>query len=367
MPSLYDTHAGQLMGSFLQRIATGPEMSKDLSLEDARTGMSLILDGRVHPVQAAVFLIALRMKRESEDENRGILEAIRQSTQFVIAEVDDLIDLADPYDGFLRHLPASPFLPAVLAACGVPAITHGVKAIGPKYGVTHHLILSAAGLDVTISPAQAARRIADPDIGWSYVDQHEYNPALYNLVELRNLIIKRPCITTIEVMSGPVRAAGQTHLVTGYVHNGYKSIYIDLARQAGYYSALIIRGVEGGITPLLSKEVNCVSYFATEVEHEFVLDPSDIELNSELKAVPLPALDENPAQDDEARKNLARAAAQQGLKALQGHQGLTRDSLVYAASAYLLHLRRFSTLTSASRQVRTVLDNGKALAHFQGG
>ena len=75
------------MGSFLQRIATGPEMSKDLSLEDARTGMSLILDGRVHPVQAAVFLIALRMKRESEDENRGVLEAIRQSTQFVIAEV----------------------------------------------------------------------------------------------------------------------------------------------------------------------------------------------------------------------------------------------------------------------------------------
>ena len=103
------------------------------------------------------------------------------------------------------------------------------------------------------------------------------------------------------------------------------------------------------------------------MEHEFVLDPSDIELNSELKAAPLPALDENPAQDDEARKILARAAAQQGLKALQGHQGLTRDSLVYAASAYLLHLGRFSTLTSASRQVRTVLDNGKALAHFQGG
>ena len=49
------------MRQFLQQIATGPTLSKDLSVTDARLGMEYILDGRADEVQAAIFLIALRM------------------------------------------------------------------------------------------------------------------------------------------------------------------------------------------------------------------------------------------------------------------------------------------------------------------
>ena len=86
--------------------------------------MRLILEGRIEPVQAGIFLIALRMKRETDDENKGILEALRDVTRAVTAPVDTLVDIADPYDGFRRSLPMSPLLPAVLAACGVPVISH---------------------------------------------------------------------------------------------------------------------------------------------------------------------------------------------------------------------------------------------------
>ncbi|MGH8621099.1 MAG: hypothetical protein ACRET3_03080, partial [Burkholderiales bacterium] len=54
-----------LMRSIIQRIATGPELSKDITREEARAGMQLVLEGRVDPVQAGIFLIALRMKRET--------------------------------------------------------------------------------------------------------------------------------------------------------------------------------------------------------------------------------------------------------------------------------------------------------------
>ena len=47
------------MRAVLNRIATGPELSKDLSVDQAREAMGWILEGRVDPVQAAVFLIAL--------------------------------------------------------------------------------------------------------------------------------------------------------------------------------------------------------------------------------------------------------------------------------------------------------------------
>lgn len=363
--SSHEMDAGSLMRSYLQRIATGPEMSKDLSLEDARSGMELILTGKIHPVQAAVFLIALRMKRESDDENRGILEAIRNTTQFSIAQVDDLIDIADPYDGFARHLPASPFLPAVLAACGAPSVSHGIESIGPKYGVTHRQILSAAGVSVDITPQQAAARISDPGIGWAYVDQRYYNPALYGLAELRNLIVKRSCITTIEVMSGPVRAQGRTHLINGYVHTNYKRIYIDLARHAGYYSALIIKGIEGGIVPLLNKEANCISYNGNNTEKEFTLNPIDCGISSEVRAVPLPESVIQRDTDNIVSHKLAIEAAKEGLNALQGNEGLTRDSLVYAASACLTHINRFDSMTAAAGYVGKVIDSGKALTHFQ--
>ena len=132
-----------VMRSILQRIATGPTLSKDISGDEARAGMRFILEGQVDPVQAGVFLIALRMKRETDDEIRGVLQAIRDVTHSITAPVDEVVDIADPYDGFNRTLPASPFLPAVLAACGVAAVSHGVESMGPKYGVTHRQVLRA--------------------------------------------------------------------------------------------------------------------------------------------------------------------------------------------------------------------------------
>jgi anthranilate phosphoribosyltransferase len=195
------------MRSIIQRIATGPELSKDIALEEARLGMQAILDVEVDPVQAGIFLIALRMKRETDDEQRGVLDAVRDATQHVVADVDEVVDIADPYDGYNRCLPASPFLAPVLAECGVPAMSHGVDAVGPKFGVTHRHVLAAAGLPVDLSPTEAAARIADPAIGWSYLDQRAFAPKLHDLVGLRGTIVKRQVITTVEVLARPFTAA----------------------------------------------------------------------------------------------------------------------------------------------------------------
>ena len=53
------------MRSIIGRVATGPEYSKDLPFEEARAAMHYILNNQADPVQAGVYLIALRMKRET--------------------------------------------------------------------------------------------------------------------------------------------------------------------------------------------------------------------------------------------------------------------------------------------------------------
>jgi anthranilate phosphoribosyltransferase len=358
------------MRAYLQRIATGPELSKDLSCDETRAALRLILDRRVDPVQAGVFLIALRMKRESDDENRGVLKALIDCAEIATAATDDVVDIADPYDGYARGLPASPFLPAVLSACGLPSISHGVESVGPKFGVTHRQVLRAAGVNVDLSTPQAAACVANPDIGWAYVDQKNYCPKLHELVSLRRLIVKRPCLSTVEVLVGPIRGRAHTHLITGYVHKAYPRIYALLAREAGFDSALIVRGVEGGVIPSLQKPAKILYYQNSGEDRSMIADPAGIGIDQDTRAVPLPGEPDEHKSTNGAdvalrARALAHAAAKSGVDALKGMPGPMRDSLIYGAALCLVHTKRHESLDRAAHAARAVLDTGAAHERFQ--
>ena len=359
-----------LMRSIIQRVATGPELSKDIGLDEARRGMAAVLAGQVDPVQAAIFLIALRMKRETDDEVRGILDAVRDATRHAVAEVDEVVDLADPYDGFNRHLPAAPFLPALLAECGLRVVSHGLDAVGPKYGVTHRHVLAAAGLEVDLDPAAVAARLADPALGWGYVDQRAFCPALHDLVPFRSTIVKRQALTTVEVLARPVHGRRATHLVTGYVHKPYPRIYALLARHAGYASAVLVRGVEGGVVPSLRQAGRCFGYRLGGEEEAFDFDPAELGIAQPVRAVPLP--DDLPTTrrpgDDIAIANdvpaTAAAAAAAGRTALAGEPGPAYDSLLLGGALVLWQLGHAPTLAAAGERVRAALDSGRAVARL---
>ena len=150
VPAIADS---ALMRSVIQRVATGPELSKNISHDEAQSVMRAILEGSADPVQAAVFLIGLRMKRETDDEMKGVLDAILTNLDQVTSPVDQVVVMADPYNGFNRTLQASLGILPVLAACGVAAYSTGVEAVGPKYGVTHHTTLQALGGNPLMSAA----------------------------------------------------------------------------------------------------------------------------------------------------------------------------------------------------------------------
>ncbi len=364
------TDAQLQLRACIQKVATGPEYSKDLGLDEAREAMATILRGEADPVQTAILLIAMRMKRETDEENRGVLRALIDAADITTAEVDEVVDLADPYDGWSRGLPASPFLPAVLAACGLATVSHGLEAVGPKFGITHRKVLRAAGAPVDLDPATAAAHLADTNIGWSYVDQRAFCRPLHDLVPLRTTMVKRTVLTTVEVLLGPLRGRRRTHLITGYVHKAYPPIYASLAREAGFHSAAIIRGVEGGIIPSLQQEAKVFACHEGGEEQPRVIAPGDIGIQSETRATPLPADLPQAAAGDNRAMSLdsdaaAERAAENGLAALAGSPGPARDSLIYGGAIVLHHLGRAKDMVSAANLVRDVLDNGAAKARFQ--
>ncbi|MBT4922902.1 MAG: anthranilate phosphoribosyltransferase, partial [Candidatus Thioglobus sp.] len=133
----------ELMKSIIQRVATGPDLSKNIDFEEARDGMQAILRGEIDDVQSAIFLIALRMKRETMEENEGILAAILTESNKQEVSVEHLVDLGDPYSGYNRSIPISSFLPPLLAELGLPTVVHGLDSVSPKYGLTHRHINQA--------------------------------------------------------------------------------------------------------------------------------------------------------------------------------------------------------------------------------
>ena len=264
----------ELMKSVIQRIATGPELSKNISREEAKESMSLILNGDISDVRAAIFLIALRMKRETADENLGVHDAMIDSVETLNISTEHLVNIADPYDGFTRNVPSSAFILPVLAELGIPSISQGVETVGPKFGCTHHAIFKLHGLNINASHDEVAERVENKKVGWGYIDQKIFSPKLNNLMSLRTEIIKRPVVTTIEVLANPL-ISKKNHFITGYVHKPYPPIYLNLARNANFNTAIVIRGTEGGIIPSLRQKSNAHFYTSMKNEDEVSDDFED--------------------------------------------------------------------------------------------
>ncbi len=362
----------ELIHSVIQRVATGPELSKNISYDEARSMMNALLSGSIDPVQAAVFLIGLRMKRETDTELQGILDALYENTSQVAANCDEVVAFSDPFNGFNRTIPGSLAMLPVLAACGINGYLTGVDQVGPKYGVTHHLILQALGGNPLQTMQTVAERLSEPTIGWGYADQSVYCKPLYQLVDLRAKIVKRPALSTTEVMITPITGEAKTHLVSGYVHKPYRQIYAMLAKHRGLDSLLLIRGTEGGVIPSFRAKAHFVRYIDNKDAEEHDADLEPLQLFRSYRAEDIPdstpkALAPKYHGTQWDNKALAAYCGQQIINALNGEQGAAYDAAVLGTALTLWHAGKSPTLIEATTNARNAIASGEALERFNNG
>ena len=89
-------------------------------------------------------------------------------------------------------------------------------------------------------------------------------------------MVKRTVLTTIEVLVGPIRGKDKTHLLTGYVHAAYPPVYSDLAKVSGFDSAVLVKGVEGGVSPALRGDGKVFYYYDNSEMQETKFNPKKI-------------------------------------------------------------------------------------------
>ena len=197
--------ANERMQAYLQKIAAGPKMSKDLTRDEAEDALSLILNDEVSSERAAVFLIAARMKLETVEENIGYWQALHQTTIKQEIQFEKLVQVAEAFDGFERTPLFTFYTIPLLAAMDLPAYGHSALPLPPKFGITFEdLLVNHYG--VAADQTFEQRKTLIEQFGFGYLSTQQSHPKLDALKDLRTEIVKRPMLATMEKMLMPLTA-----------------------------------------------------------------------------------------------------------------------------------------------------------------
>ncbi len=230
------------MKGYLKKIAAGPRLSKDLTEEEAEDALALILDEKVSKIRAGVFLIAARMKLETVPENIGYWRALQSRVSPATVDLDQLLQIADPFDGFER-LPYFGFYAIpVIAQLGLPVYGHSALPLPPKFGITFEEIL-LNHYKVGDDRGELRRTLLEK-YQFSYLSTAHTLPQLEALRSLRIEIVKRPMLATLEKILLPLKAR-KNILATTYFHRGYEIALTEIGKLSQFDKVIIGNGMEG--------------------------------------------------------------------------------------------------------------------------
>ena len=230
------------MQSYLQKIAAGPKLSKDLTEEEAEDALSLILDGEVSEVRMGVFLIAARMKVETVPENIGYWRALQKKISPRKISLNNLLQIADPFDGFQRIPYFGFYAIPVLAELGLPTYGHSALPMPPKFGITFDDLL----VNHYQFPKSGNGRIKKIEkFKFGYLSTADTHPTLENLRSIRTEIVKRPMLATLEKILMPLQAESKNYLATTYFHRGYEVSLTEIGKLSEFDRVIVGNGMEG--------------------------------------------------------------------------------------------------------------------------
>jgi anthranilate phosphoribosyltransferase len=226
------------MRQFIAKIGKGQKASKDLTWEEAKQAMRLLIEGQASPAQVGAFLLAMRVKMESVTELAAFTAVAREyvpplplSAKFAVVDVPTYAGKQDTFH-------ASVGAAVVAAACGATILMHGSEGIPERPGTA--VALARLGVPTDLEPKRVAEELAAK--GLAYLDIALYHPPVARFLELRLELGVRSFFHPVAKLLNPARAASQ---VIGLTHPAYFEKMAEALKMLGGRRALIVGGVEG--------------------------------------------------------------------------------------------------------------------------
>jgi anthranilate phosphoribosyltransferase len=239
---------------YIHAVGTGVKGNRDLTFEESKTMMEEILKQEVHNEQIAAFLLGWRLKPETTDEFRGVVEA---SDLFIKrTAVPNSIELGYPFDGKANNPFIFPLVAKVLENSELNLVVVGDDLAPAKAGITLKEVATNIELNKNIH----------------YFDRADFFKEMHDLTPLRMRLGLRTGFNTIEKLT---RVANSEFAITGVFHKPYVKKYVEVFADR-YKRFALIQGNEG--TPELFSKGRLWIANGSDVE-EFIVDPAHYGIN----------------------------------------------------------------------------------------
>ncbi|MGA6097663.1 glycosyl transferase family protein [Stutzerimonas marianensis] len=220
---------------FVRILGKGKRGARDLTREEAREAMGMLLDGKAEETQLGAFLMLLRHKEESAAELAGFTEAVRERLDAPAISVD--IDWPS-YAGKKRHLPWYLLSIKCLAQSGIRVFMHGggPHTAGRLYT---EQVLDLLEIRRCESWAEVDETLAHDHL--AFMPLGAWMPGLQRMIDQRNILGLRSPIHSLARILNPLRARCGLQSI---FHPGYQANHREASRLLSD-NAIVIKG-EGG-------------------------------------------------------------------------------------------------------------------------
>jgi anthranilate phosphoribosyltransferase len=326
--------SSKLFVPYVQAVGRGEKLKRDLSYDEAVEALRLILQRRATDAQIGAFLIAQRVKGESVDEIRGFTQVVRNEFMRPISpRVENLLDLAVPYDGKVKTAQLAPAIAILLAEAGVPVLLHGDEGVPTKEGIGPGQLFAELGMATDQEPGQVKRMVEAVGVG--YLAAKQFVPAWHQLTPLRREFGLRTALNSIEKLFNPGHAPYQ---VSGFYHGNY----IERLRitQTGERASWMAQGEEGSVEMAAGRRSHI---YAVDEANDVILEPAEVGLPQRERIEVAPSV---------------AAHGQINASVLAGQPGPATDQAVLTSAAILALLGAAPDLATGMARLRHLLANG---------
>lgn len=211
----------------------------DLDKNEIYDLIDAINAGQLSDVQIAGFLVGLLSKGPSIKEVAYIAQAMRKNC--IPIKVNLKSELTDTCGtgGGLTTFNVSTANAILTASAGVPIAKHGSRSISSPSGSAD--VLEALGINIDVSPEQAARLIED--IGISFIYAPNFHPVMLKVFGPENQLgIKTIFFTIIGPLINPAGARNHT---IGVYKPELVHMMADVVAEMDFNHVIVAHGVDG--------------------------------------------------------------------------------------------------------------------------
>jgi anthranilate phosphoribosyltransferase len=310
---------------------------QDLTGEEMRSVMNIIMSGEATQAQIGAFLMGMRVKGETVGEIAAAVSILRERMVQVTAPANAIDIVGTGGDG-AETFNISTAASIVVASAGVPVAKHGNRALSSKSGAAD--VLQALGIKIDLTPEIISKCIDEAGIGLMFAPAH--HPAMKHVGPTRMELGTRTMFNLLGPQSNP---AGARHYLLGVFDKRWVEPVAAALLANRAISAWVVHGHDG----LDELSTTGPSFVASIKDGNL----TSFEVTPEEAGLPRATLAEIKGGDPQHNAAALRAL-------LDGYKSAYRDIVLLNAAAALIVAGKAQSLKEGAQLAAQEIDSGRA-------